>query len=67
MVDTKDQKQCYSVLSMVSCIDSVDIDIIEWFVDTVDMKIKACNAVNAMFVNTVDTGVCGFYRTLYTE
>ena len=37
------------------------------FVDTVDMKIKACNALNAMFVNTVDTGVCGFYTTLYTE
>ena len=32
------------------------------FVDTVDMKIKACNALNAMFVNT---GVCGFYTTLY--
>ena len=46
------------------CIDSVNIDIIEWFVDTVDMKIKACNAVNAMFVHT---GVCGFYTTLYTE
>ena len=68
MVDTKDQKQCYSVLSMVFvCIDSVDIDIIEWFVDTVNMKIKACNAVNAMFVDIVDTGVCGFYTTLYTE
>ena len=25
------------------------------FVDTVDMKIKACNAMNAMFVETVDT------------
>ena len=49
------------------CINSVDIDIIEWFVDTVDMKIKACNAVNVMFVDTVDTGVCGFYTTLYTE
>ena len=49
------------------CIDSVNIDIIEWFVDTVDMKIKACNALNAMFVDTVDTGVCGFYTTLYTE
>ena len=46
------------------CIDSVNIDIIEWFVDTVDMKIRACNAVNAMFV---DTGVCDFYTTLYTE
>ena len=27
------------------------------FVDTVDMKIKACNALNAMFVKTVDTTV----------
>ena len=25
------------------------------FVDTVDMKIKACNALNAMFVETVNT------------
>ena len=37
------------------------------FVDTVNMKMKACNALNAMFVCTVDTGVCGFYTTLYTE
>ena len=37
------------------------------FVNTVDMKIKACNALNAMFVETVDTGVCGSYTTLYTE
>ena len=36
-------------------------------VDTVDMKIKACNALNATFVDTVDTGVCGFYTSLYTE
>ena len=26
-----------------------------FFVDTVDTKIKACNALNAMFVKTVDT------------
>ena len=29
-----------------------------------------CNALNAIFidtVDTVDTGVCGFYTTLYTE
>ena len=26
-----------------------------FFVDTVDAKIKACNAFNAMFVETVDT------------
>ena len=37
------------------------------FVDTVHTKIKACNALNDMFVNTVDDGVCGFYTTLYTE
>ena len=38
-----------------------------FFVSTVDTKIKACNALNAMFVDTVNTGVCGFYTTLYTE
>ena len=43
-VDTKRSKQCYGVLCRVSC-----------FVDTVDTKIKACNALNAMFVETVDT------------
>ena len=37
------------------------------FVNTVDMKIKVCNALNAMFFDTVNTGVCGFYTTLYTE
>ena len=37
------------------------------FIDTVDMNIKACNALNALSFNTVDTGVCGFYTTLYTE
>ena len=30
------------------------------FVNTVDMKIKACIALNAMFVETVNTGICGF-------
>ena len=37
------------------------------FVDTVNMNIKACNALNALFVDTVNTGVCVFYTTLYTE
>ena len=37
------------------------------YVDTVNTNIKACNALNAMFVDTVDTGVCGSYTTLYTE
>ena len=32
------------------------------FVDTVYTKIKAYNALNAMFVDTVDTGVCGLSR-----
>ena len=32
------------------------------YVDTVDTKIKACNAFNAIFVDTVDTGVCGSMR-----
>ena len=27
-------------------------------VDTVDRKIKVCKALNTMFANTVDTGVC---------
>ena len=37
------------------------------FVDAVSTKIKARNALNAMFVKTVNTGVCGSYATLYTE
>ena len=36
------------------------------FVNTVNRKIKAHNALNAMFVETVNTGVCGSYTTLYT-
>ena len=35
------------------------------FGNTVDTKIKASNAFNAMFVDTVDTGVCGSYTTPY--
>ena len=35
------------------------------FVNTADTKIKASNAFNAMFVDTVDTGVCGSYTTPY--
>ena len=37
------------------------------FVNTVDMNIKVHNALNTMFVNTVDTGVYGSYTTPYTE
>ena len=37
------------------------------FVDAVDTKIKACNALTAIFVNTINTGLCGSYTTLYTE
>ena len=38
-----------------------------FFVGTVNRKIKACNELNTMFVDTVNTGVCGFYTRLYTE
>ena len=41
------------------------------FVDTVDMKIKTCNALNSvytmLFVDTINTGVCGSYTTLYVQ
>ena len=50
IVDTKDQSNAILYARL--------------FVDTVDTKIKGCNALNAIFV---DTGVCGFYTTLYTE
>ena len=43
MVDTKDQSN-----AIVYCVCI-------FFVDTVDTKIKACNALNAMFVETVNT------------
>ena len=33
------------------------------YVDTVGTKIKAYIALNAMYVNTIDTGICGFYKT----
>ena len=36
-------------------------------VDTVNTKLIAHNALNAMYVNTVDTSVCGFYTTMYTD
>ena len=35
------------------------------FVDTVDTKIKAHNALNAMFLETVDTLVFVIHNTLY--
>ena len=38
---------------------------IEYGILFVDTKIKASNAFNAMFVDTVDTGVCGSYTTHY--
>ena len=48
------------IKAMLLCIDYGIL-----LVDTVDTKIKASNAFNAMFVNTVDTGVCGSYTTPY--
>ena len=56
-VDTKDQSN-----ATVLCIEYGI-----FFVNTVDTKIKASNAFNAMFVNTVNTGVCGSYTTPYAE
>ena len=36
------------------------------FLDTIDMNIKACNALNAIFVNTVNTGVLWLlHNTVY--
>ena len=29
-------------------------------------RIKAHKALNAIYIDTVETGVCGFYTTLYT-
>ena len=56
MVDTKDQSNAIvSWVGYLVCVDSVD------------MKIKTHNAFNAMFVDTVNTGVCGLYTTPYTE
>ena len=45
-VDTVDTKQCYCVLSRVSCLSTLSIQ-----------RIKACNAFNALFVDTVDTKI----------
>ena len=50
------------IKAMLLCIDYGIL-----FVNTLNMKIKASNAFNAMFVNTVDTGVCGSYTTPYAE
>ena len=50
------------IKAMLLCIEYAML-----IVDTVDINIKACNALNALFVDTVNTGVCGFYTTLYTE
>ena len=55
-VDTKDQSN-----AIVYCVCYVVCRHCRY------MKIKACNALNAIFVKTFDTGVCGFYTTLYTE
>ena len=46
-VDTKDQINALSIVYAML------------FVNTVNTKIKACNVLNAMFVDTVNTGVCG--------
>ena len=51
----------------VNAKDQIDAIVYGMFVNTVDMKIKAHNALNMMFVETLDTGVCGSDTTLYTE
>ena len=65
MVDTKDQSNAIVYWVGILFVDTVDTKdqsnaIVYWvgilFVDTVDMKIKVCNAFNAMFVNTVEIG-----------
>ena len=38
------------------------------FVDTVDMKIKACNALNSVYAMLfVDTAIVALTQALYTE
>ena len=59
MVDTKDQSNALCIVYAML------------FVDTVDMKIKAHNALNSVcyvcrHCQHKDTGVCGSYTTLYT-
>ena len=46
-VDTKDQSNAMLLYIVYGIL----------FVDTVNTKIKACNTLNAIFVETVDTGV----------
>ena len=61
MVDTKDQSNALCIVYVML------------LVDTVNMKIKACNALNCVcyvvfqHCQHEDTGVCSFYTTLYTE
>ena len=45
-----------SIMTMLLCIEYGIL-----FVDIVNMNIKACNALNAMFIDTYDTDVCGSY------
>ena len=33
------------------------------YVDNVKTKIKACIALNVMYVDTANTGICGIYKT----
>ena len=74
-LDSEEATHCYHchlicIKGHVETVDTKDQSnaiVYGMFVDTVNMKIKACNALNAMFVETVDTGVCGSYTTPYTE
>ena len=59
---------CVYIKGHVETVDTKDQSnaiVYNMFVNTVNMKIKACNALKAMLVETVNTGVCGTYTTPY--
>ena len=67
------QSMCYTLqhtnshVEMINTKDQIKQSIVfAVYVNTVNTKIKACNALNAMYADTVDTHVCGFYTTPYT-
>ena len=51
------RKSIQKIKAMLLCIEYGIL-----LVNTVDTKINAYNALNAMFVDIVDTGVCGLSR-----
>ena len=56
MVKTKDQSVQFNVaMHCMLCMSTL-----------LTQRIKAHNALNAVYIDTVNTGVCDFYTTLYT-